>query len=77
MSWGLYFFLYEAAKKRHITWSSSADETGRLPPLRHCAAALEAGVTTSLLTNPVWLIKTRLQLQVQQKETNYTGVRRA
>lgn len=31
--------------------------------LIHLASALTAGITTSTLTNPIWLIKTRMQLQ--------------
>jgi solute carrier family 25 folate transporter 32 len=57
VSWGSYFFLYENAKAR---WSQGRD---KLQAQHHLLSACEAGVFTVLLTNPIWVIKTRLQLQ--------------
>ena len=34
-----------------------------LPPAAHLAAAAEAGAAVAVLTNPIWVAKTRLQLQ--------------
>lgn len=39
------------------------NERGALGPERHMLAAAEAGVITLALTNPIWVIKTRLCLQ--------------
>lgn len=36
---------------------------GRENSLVHLASALSAGIATSTATNPIWLIKTRMQLQ--------------
>lgn len=59
MAWGIYFFSYNKAKDRY------KKSTGRtnLPPPLHLAAAAEAGAIVCLATNPVWVVKTRLQLQ--------------
>jgi len=59
MAWGIYFFSYNKAKDRY------KKSTGRtnLPPPLHLAAAAEAGTIVCLATNPVWVVKTRLQLQ--------------
>lgn len=37
-------------------------------PLVHLAAAVEAGITVALLTNPIWVVKTRMQLQKPPKD---------
>ena len=61
VSWGLYFFFYEGAKERYQ--KNHVNEGEALPPKYHLASAWEAGTICVLLTNPIWLIKTRLQLQ--------------
>lgn len=66
-SWGLYFHFYEAAKRR----MARSDGAG-LSTWQHIYAAWEGGTLTCLLTNPLWLIKTRMQLQGQG--VNGTGV---
>ncbi|XP_047319969.1 folate transporter 1, chloroplastic isoform X2 [Impatiens glandulifera] len=57
VSWGLYFFFYGKAKSRYLR---SREELG---PGLHLASAAEAGALVCLFTNPLWLVKTRLQLQ--------------
>ncbi|KAK3433819.1 hypothetical protein EUGRSUZ_D01095 [Eucalyptus grandis] len=69
LSWGLYFFFYGRAKERY-----SAKREESLSPGLHLASAAEAGALVSLCTNPVWLIKTRLQLQNPLHQTQpYSG----
>ncbi|KAH7663265.1 solute carrier family 25 (mitochondrial folate transporter) member 32 protein [Dioscorea alata] len=58
VSWGLYFFLYARAKSRY---SKGSDEP--LSAGYHLISAAEAGSLVCLFTNPIWLVKTRLQLQ--------------
>lgn len=67
-SWGLYFFFYERCKRRLLAnrEGGSAGGGGRggaLAPGQHMYAAWEGGTLTALLTNPLWLVKTRMQLQ--------------
>ena len=62
VSWGLYFFFYENAKSRYASFSTETNH--HLPVWQQIASATEAGVTTVLITNPIWLIKTRLQIQI-------------
>ncbi|XP_071692654.1 folate transporter 1, chloroplastic-like [Rutidosis leptorrhynchoides] len=68
ISWGLYFYLYSKAKQRYL---KNRDE---LTPGLHLASAAEAGALVCLLTNPIWLVKTRLQLQTPEYQSRpYSG----
>lgn len=60
LSWSLYFYAYNAAKRRH---RGSQHSSTQLLPHQHMLSALEAGALVCLVTNPVWVVKTRLQLQ--------------
>ncbi|XP_027921049.1 folate transporter 1, chloroplastic-like [Vigna unguiculata] len=70
ISWGLYFFFYDKAKQRY-----ARSGEGKLSPGLHLASAAEAGGLVCLCTNPVWLVKTRLQLQSPLHQTQpYSGL---
>ncbi|KAM6564650.1 hypothetical protein CsatB_024648 [Cannabis sativa] len=70
ISWGLYFFFYDRAKQRY-----SRNREGKLSPGLHLASAGEAGGLVCLCTNPIWLVKTRLQLQNPLHQTRpYSGI---
>lgn len=56
-----YFYFYEKAKDRK-------SNQGTLGALDHLLAGTEAGSIMVLLTNPFWLIKTRLQIQGQSTD---------
>jgi solute carrier family 25 folate transporter 32 len=58
LSWGLYFFFYSRAKHRYQKGTEEHLGAGL-----HLASAAEAGALVCLFTNPVWLVKTRLQIQ--------------
>ena len=58
VSWGGYFFFYELAKQRMRHGSNQ-----QLGPMQHLLAGLGGGAVMVVLTNPMWLVKTRLQLQ--------------
>ncbi|PWN19233.1 mitochondrial carrier, partial [Microstroma glucosiphilum] len=61
-SWGLYFLWYTMIKE-HMSLSSSADGTDRnrkLSATQHLLAASESGAVTALMTNPIWVVKTRM-----------------
>lgn len=62
VSWGGYFLFYEHAKNRYLT-DEAVRLGGGLTPLHHLFSAFEAGIIMVFLTNPLWLIKTRMQLQ--------------
>ncbi|XP_031107100.1 folate transporter 1, chloroplastic isoform X2 [Ipomoea triloba] len=57
ISWSLYFYFYSKAKQRYLK------DRKELTPGLHLASAAEAGALVCFCTNPIWLVKTRLQLQ--------------
>lgn len=63
----IYFFCYANTKKTlNARWNPDT-------PFVHICSAVTAGVTACTATNPIWLIKTRLQLD--QKKNNSLTVR--
>lgn len=59
ISWGLYFMFYNQSKARWLKYNSGLD----LSTSQLIMSGLEAGSLVTLLTNPIWVLKTRLQLQ--------------
>lgn len=66
-SWAMYFAFYDRAKKRYEMNDDIDTTTTRTKTLKASwatlLAATEAGVGVSVLTNPIWVAKTRLALQ--------------
>jgi len=58
-AWGFYFFFYNAAKSK----MQDGNAQKQLSALSHLFAASSAGVLTLTMTNPIWVVKTRLCLQ--------------
>ncbi|KAG2284665.1 hypothetical protein Bca52824_055885 [Brassica carinata] len=66
LSWSLYFFFERDTLEAG---------TMRNSPSLHLASAAEAGALVCLCTNPIWLVKTRLQLQTPLHQTPpYSGL---
>lgn len=57
--WLMNLFSYNTIKG----WIQGGNTTQALGPALHMLAASEAGVLTLLMTNPIWVVKTRLCLQ--------------
>jgi solute carrier family 25 folate transporter 32 len=70
VSWGGYFFVYEGLKREYRQILSSSSRSAAPPTtlnsLENFTLACFAGASMVALTNPVWLIKTRMQLQMKQ-----------
>ncbi|KAI5755196.1 hypothetical protein M8J77_014893 [Diaphorina citri] len=58
-AWGFYFLFYNTIK----TWIQQGNTTKPIGPTMNMVAAAEAGILTLVMTNPVWVVKTRLCLQ--------------
>ncbi|XP_045619159.2 solute carrier family 25 member 32 [Procambarus clarkii] len=77
-AWGLYFLFYNTIK----SWFQSGNSKVNIGPGLHMVAAAEAGVLTLVMTNPIWVVKTRLCLQysdgatgkVLQESHRYNGM---
>ncbi|XP_072323278.1 solute carrier family 25 member 32b [Scyliorhinus torazame] len=73
LSWGLYFFFYNAIKAYKQDGRSA-----QLSATQHLISAAEAGVVTLCITNPIWVTKTRLVLQydagVNPSKRQYKGM---
>lgn len=61
-NWAVYFTVYERLKA--LLRTPGADAHAPLPHGAHMAAAAGAGAATVLTTNPLWVAKTRLQVQL-------------
>lgn len=62
VSWGGYFYFYENSKKRKL--NQAFDGSGKqLRTKDHLLSGIEAGAYMVFITNPLWLLKTRLQTQ--------------
>lgn len=65
VSWGGYFFVYEGLKRRYAEKKyPGTRNTQHLKPAENFVLAVVSGAVLVGLTNPVWLIKTRIQLQM-------------
>ncbi|CAL1262629.1 unnamed protein product [Larinioides sclopetarius] len=74
-SWGFYFLFYNAIK----TWMVERGNQKALGPGSHMLAAAEAGIITLFITNPIWVVKTRMCLQYSTAtdlppSKHYTGM---
>jgi solute carrier family 25 (mitochondrial folate transporter), member 32 len=66
-SWGLYFYFYEESKSAIYSRFKDAGTYGTI------VAGVAAGMCTVMITNPMWLIKTRMQLE-QSSHRRYVGL---
>lgn len=69
-AWGLYFLFYNAIKTR----VQGGNRNMALGPGSHLLAASEAGILTLFITNPIWVVKTRLCLQYGSSDNRYKGM---
>jgi len=57
--WSCYFPCYDFSKQRIATYTNQPESA----PLVHIAAAAAAGLFTDVVTNPLWVVRTRLATQ--------------
>jgi len=77
-SWGGYFFFYEGIKsqmlERKVNMNSNSSSSlnhktdVKLAASENFTAACIAGAIMVIFTNPIWLVKTRMQLQMKRTE---------
>ena len=72
-SWGGYFFFYELGKKKMMArkrklHNIQPTEKIKLDATETFSAACMSGAVMVCMTNPLWLIKTRMQLQMKRAQ---------
>ncbi|KAL1183648.1 hypothetical protein V6Z11_A02G196900 [Gossypium hirsutum] len=68
-----FFFACKAECRAKQRYFRNREE--KLSPILHLASAAEAGALVSICTNPIWLIRTRLELQSPLDQSQpYSGV---
>lgn len=77
-SWGLYFLFYTMIKE-HMSAQPAGHGDGSGAPAKlsagqHLLAASESGALTALLTNPIWVVKTRMFTTSKSGEALYAGI---
>nr|CAH7717387.1 unnamed protein product [Callosobruchus chinensis] len=68
-SWGLYFLFYNTLKMK--LQNGNIDKP--LSATQHLICASEGGFVTLLITNPLWVMKTRMCLQYDGARQKYDG----
>ncbi|SCU91331.1 LAMI_0E05468g1_1 [Lachancea mirantina] len=68
-TWMIYFSVYERSKTFYYHEFPNSDFAA------HSLSAFSAGAVSTMLTNPIWVVKTRLMLQthVNENSTTYRG----
>lgn len=62
------FYVYGNCKRLGVWYlDCNADD-----PILHAQAAVAAGIATATATNPIWLVKTRLQLDKSRADSNHS-----
>lgn len=67
----IYFWAYSSCKER---LNKRAKINYTETPLIHILAAATAGMVSSVSTNPIWVVKTRLQLEREKRHISVTTV---
>ncbi|KAJ1794752.1 hypothetical protein IW139_000147 [Coemansia sp. RSA 353] len=73
-TWGLYFAAYETLKHE---LSARAFGGHMSATAVHVVSAMGAGASASILTNPIWVLKSRFMTQSAYTEYRYTSMRHA
>ncbi|KAK9461277.1 mitochondrial carrier domain-containing protein [Lipomyces oligophaga] len=74
MSWGAYFFWYEIFKNKLVRWRHFQSPDSDLGFVDYLSCAALSGSLTTLCTNPIWVIKTRMLSTNSDFQGAYTNM---
>jgi len=66
IAWASYMYIYTSIKDEYEAQGIKKLHLGHI-----AVASLTGGIGTMLITNPFWIVKTRLQLQIKNPETSH------
>ncbi|CAG8433153.1 9554_t:CDS:2 [Diversispora eburnea] len=70
LSWGIYFYWYDLIKRK----KANGDRLTKLTAIQHLTSSAEAGLITALITNPLWVVKTRMCATNKSDPGAYKGL---
>ncbi|WWC92348.1 uncharacterized protein L201_007303 [Kwoniella dendrophila CBS 6074] len=62
-TWGIYFTVYDLVKDKAGNWNNEHGPLQGNTAIVHIFAAMTAGATGTIMTNPLWVVKTRFMAQ--------------
>ncbi|OCF33677.1 solute carrier family 25 (mitochondrial folate transporter), member 32 [Kwoniella heveanensis BCC8398] len=69
-TWGIYFTVYDLVKDKAGEWASENDYLRGNTAVVHIFAAMTAGATGTIMTNPLWVVKTRFMAQAGTSDSS-------
>ncbi|CAG8567220.1 5318_t:CDS:2, partial [Acaulospora colombiana] len=69
-SWGFYFYWYDLIKRK----MAKGDKLNKLTAIQHLTASAQAGIITAFVTNPLWVVKTRMCATSRKDPGAYKGL---
>ncbi|WRT70732.1 uncharacterized protein IL334_007730 [Kwoniella shivajii] len=68
-TWGIYFTVYDMVKDKAGGWTLSNGPLKGNTAVVHIFAAMTAGATGTIMTNPLWVVKTRFMAQAGDSDS--------
>ncbi|KAG0147962.1 hypothetical protein CROQUDRAFT_76057 [Cronartium quercuum f. sp. fusiforme G11] len=73
-SWGLYFLWYSIIKNKMSLSNVEEEKSRKLSASEHLLASATSGMITAMMTNPLWVIKTRMFTSQLDDQNSYKNV---
>ncbi|WWC72617.1 uncharacterized protein I206_106579 [Kwoniella pini CBS 10737] len=69
-TWGIYFTVYDLVKDKAGNWNTTHGPFQGNTAMVHIFAAMTAGATGTIMTNPLWVVKTRFMVQAGTSDSS-------
>lgn len=80
-AWGLYFSLYKyfkdifIPKRTLLSSKQTKDDFKKATPMAYFAASASSGIITTIITNPIWVLKTRIMTSSSYNSNSWKGIK--